>query len=424
MIAESDRSNFRTAIATAINECADSQYAAVVIVKIHDLHKINAMHGYDRADEVILMAFESLANSMQKASALCRLGGSRFGVVVKDLKFPHLIQVGLDKALDAVGGPFRLEEEEILLQVTAGTSLYPTDGDSADQLFMRAETALLSSGSRDRRVALFDDTRDSSGKDQWQLEADLKAALHKQQFEVHYQPQVRLDDKSTAGFEALLRWPHPVHGLISPHQFVSLAESNGIIGEITEWVLQTALRETRPTRVDGVGPGVSVNISPLTLFEPGFLFAVDSAVSLWDTTYEHLTIEITEGVFIEDFEASEKLLNKLRDKGARVSIDDFGTGYSSLAYFKRLPADELKIDRYFITRMVEIVDDRKLVEVIIELAHKFGLTVVAEGIENPETLSALRDIGCDLAQGFYISKALPADQLQSWSGEKAFSENA
>jgi EAL domain-containing protein (putative c-di-GMP-specific phosphodiesterase class I) len=343
-----------------------------------------------------------------------RLSSSRFGLVLGNLKFPHLIEIGLDQALNAIGGPFLLDAEEILLKATAGTSLYPPDGNSADQLFMRAETALLSSRATNRRISLFEETRDKAGKDQWQLEEDLKAALDERQFEVHYQPQIRLDNESTAGFEALLRWPHPVHGLIPPDVFIELAESNGLIGDITEWVLQTALRETRSTREAGDCASVSVNISPLTLFDPDFQYAIDSAVSLWDTTYEHLTIEITEGVFINDFEASEKLLNRLRAKGVRVSIDDFGTGYSSLAYFKKLPADELKIDRYFIARMLDNVEDQKLVEVIVELAHKFGLTVVAEGIESPETLKALREIGCDMAQGFYISKALRAEQLQSW----------
>ena len=194
-----------------------------------------------------------------------------------------------------------------------------------------------------------------------------------------------------------------------------------MIGDLTEWVLQTALRETSLARKDSETVTVSVNVSPLTLFDPGFLYAVDSAVSLWGTTHEQLTIEITEGVFIDDFEASKKLLNKLRSKGVRVSIDDFGTGYSSLAYFKKLPADELKIDQSFITKMVENTEDQNLVEVIIELAHKFGLAVVAEGIEDLETLNVLREIGCDMAQGFYISKALEADRLQSWAEGKDFS---
>jgi len=411
---EINRNGFRAAIETAINECVENRYAAAVIVKLHDLHKINTMHGYDQADKILLMAFESLAQAVQKASAVYRLSGSSFGLVLADLKFPQLIEIGLDKALNATAGPFLINEEEILLKVTAGSSLHPSDGNSADQLFMHAETALRSGDATNRRIFLFEETLDRAGKDQWQLEEDLKAALHEQQLEVHYQPQVRLDDESTAGFEALLRWPHPVHGLISPDVFVELAESNGMIGDITEWVLQTALRETRSTREGGGCASVSVNISPLTLFDPDFQYAVDSAVSLWDTTHEHLTIEITEGVFISDFEASEKLLNRLRDKGVRVSIDDFGTGYSSLAYFKKLPADELKIDRYFIARMLDNVEDQKLVEVIIELAHKFGLIVVAEGIENLETLEALREIGCDMAQGFYISNALKAEQLQSW----------
>lgn len=417
---EIDRNEFRKDIQSAISECSQGTFFAVVLVKIHDLHKLNSIHGYDQVDRILREAFEALNSSIQKASTVCRLSSSSFGLVVRDLKFPHLIQIGLNKALDTLRGPYLSNSEEVLLNVSAGASLYPTDGESADQLFIRTETALLSSKITGNKISLFEDTLGGIDEDQWQLEDDLKIALHEQQFNVLYQPQIRLEDGTTAGFEALLRWHHPVRGQVSPQMFIGLAESSGLIGDITEWVLQTALRETSSLYNDSECATVSVNISPLTLFDPGFMYAVDSAVSLWGATHEQLTIEITEGVFIDDFDSSKKLLNELRSKGVRISIDDFGTGYSSLAYFKNLPADELKIDRSFISKMVENAEDRKLVEVILELAHKFNLSVVAEGIENIETLNALREIGCDMVQGYYISNALEADSLESWEKEKDF----
>ena len=415
---EINHKEFRQAIDQGIEECGPDSHLAVVIVKIRNLYKINANHGYDKADEIIEASFKSLQKTSKKTSTSFRIDSSSFGIIVKGLKFPKLVEVGLERLLDAVRGPFLFDAEEIALDADIGAVVYPPNGNSADQLLMRAANALQTCKTSSQSVVLHKTTQHNE-LDRWQVEADLASALTDRQLEVHYQPQIKLADNSTAGFEALLRWTHPVHGPISPERFIPLAEAGGMMNEITEWVLMAGIRESMEIIQGGADFTLSVNVSPSTLFDPGFMFAIDSAVSMWGASHEHLIVEITESVLMEDLKTSRDILSRLRDKGIRISIDDFGTGYSSLAYFKQLPVDELKIDRTFVTDMVRNPSEHKLVEVIIELAHKFDMYVVAEGVEDLATLKDLRELGCDIAQGYHISKALDTGNLKSWLDERA-----
>jgi EAL domain-containing protein (putative c-di-GMP-specific phosphodiesterase class I) len=410
---EIKRDEFRKAVSDSIEACDEAGNVAVIVIKIFDLHKYNARFGYDGTDEIFREAFEALVDSTKKLSGIYRCGSSTIGIVVNGLKFPHLIGVGLERVLDTVKGPYMFDDQQILLSAIAGASLYPGNGKSADQLLLRAEAALQSCESGAGHYKVYDELQQTE-MDRWQVEADLRSAIEDRQLVVNYQPQVRLSDDATAGFEALLRWHHPVYGSISPERFIPLVESGGMMSEVTEWVLLTAFRETIGSLENPGDLTVSINVSPSTLFDPGFPFVIDSAISLWGAVYEHFTLEITESVLMDNFEAAEVVLNRLRDNGARISIDDFGTGYSSLAYFKQLPADELKIDQSFVRHMVKDAEDFKLVEVMIQLAHKFDLTVVAEGIEDRETLDALRGLGCDIAQGYYVSRPMEAEGLKSW----------
>lgn len=410
---EVQRNRFRQAISESIAACDTGEYIAVIVIKILDLHKFNATMGYDKTDELLGKAFAALTGSMKKVSTVTRFDGSSIGIVVNGLKFPHLIGVGLERVLGAVSGPFTLDDSQVAISANAGASLYPLNGESPDQLLIRAETALKSCETQAGRYQVYGEL-DLTDATQWQMESDLKSVVEARQLSVIYQPQIRLSDDSTAGFEALLRWNHPVHGFISPERFIPLAESSGVIDEITEWVLQTALRETIGSLGNAEDLTVSINVSPTTLFDPGFPFVIESAISLWGAVYEHFILEITEGVLMQDFAAAKDVLCRLRDKGAKISIDDFGTGYSSLAYFKQLPVDELKIDRSFVHEMVNDSDDFKLVEVMIQLAHKFGMAVVAEGVEDKATLEALRGLECDIVQGYHISKPIKADGLNDW----------
>jgi diguanylate cyclase (GGDEF)-like protein len=412
-----DRREFRAAINTCITRCQPDSSFAVVVLKLNDLPKLNAGYGYSVTDELLQALHDCLREAVSKSPAIWRLGGSEFGFVVDGVRFPHLLQLGLERVVKAAQGPFALGGATLSPNVSAGASLYPRDDYRADQLFLLAEAALLSCDPKQSNIHIHDPEKDRDTVDHWRLEADLKHALAREQFLLQYQPQLRLGDWQVAGFEALIRWQHPEHGKVPPDRFIPAAESAGYIDTLTEWVVQTSLRETAPLLSGRPELTVSVNVSPSTLFDTGFRYHVESALSLWDCRPENLVVEITESTMMVDFDTSSQILAGLRDRGVRVSIDDFGTGYSSLSYFRRLPADELKIDRSFITGMNRSEGDRKLVEAIITLAHKFDLTVVGEGVEDLPTLLTLRNVGCDVAQGYYIARALGAEELRGWQPE-------
>ena len=372
-----NRNELRQATENAMLAAVAGQSIAVVMIKLCDLHTLNNLLGYDAVDALVEKAFDALKSAIKKSPDIYRISATTFGFIVTELKYPELIHLGIERALLATQGPFTNgeEEEEVLLEVIAGAATFPQDCDSADALLMAAESTLARRDTRDNRIMLYGNQAQKSANGSWQLDVDLRAALQERQFQMHYQPQVKLSDESVTGLEALLRWEHPTQGRISPDHFLPQAEANGMIDEITEWIIQTSLQEVQTAQLLGDDFTVSINLSTSTLFDSAFPYTLDSALALWSFPPERVIIEITESVLMEDFDASRKLLSTLRDKGIRISIDDFGTGYSSLAYFKQLPADELKIDRSFISEMMENENNHKIVEVIIDLAHKFNLLV-------------------------------------------------
>lgn len=409
------RGSFRRTIASSIAACADGRSLAVVVIKMHDLHKLNQMHGYDLVDETIQGVLGNLHSSLKRGTGVCRLSSAMIGLVFEDLRFPHLVRLGLDRVQEILAEPVQTQANDtpIHLRTTVAAALHPNDSSDADGLLLNAECALRSTRPVVRPLVLYEEVQDAGQAASFKLEEDLRAALAANTLDLQYQPKRHFHSGQSAGFEALLRWNHPERGHIPPEVFVAIAESVGLIGDMTDWVVQTALRETARS-AQSCCAGVAINVSATTLFDPCFPFVIDSAVSMWDARYECLTLEITENVLMENLEEAQKLLNDFRSKGIRISIDDFGTGYSSLAYFKHLPADEVKIDRLFVTNMTRDVNDQRLVEAIIELAHKFDLSVVAEGIEDEETYNMLHQMGCDVAQGFYISKAIKAETMPLW----------
>ncbi len=413
------REEFRLAISQALGERPGDGGMAVVLVKLRAFHAINTRFGYDAGDATLGGVFDALAELLREPIRPYRVAGTCFGFIVPTVKYPALLRIGIERALEAVREPRTIADDCISLEAIAGAALYPDDGDSPDELWLAAESALQAAAGDETGIVLHAASDHHRRHERWQLVSQLKRAREEDQFRLHYQPQINLQDFATSGFEALLRWQHPQQGFVPPDVFIPLAESSGLINEITDWVVHTALRQTSGLSLMGGRARVSINVSPITLFDPGFPYAIESAVSLWGGSHSQLALEVTEGTLVEDIAVSKRVLGALRDKGVRVAIDDFGTGYSSLAYFRQLPVDELKIDKSFITNLADSEVDRKLVETIVEMGHKLGMQIVAEGVEDERSLNVLRDIGCDVAQGFLISPALPSEDLTAWFGETA-----
>jgi diguanylate cyclase len=295
-----------------------------------------------------------------------------------------------------------------------GIACFPDHAKFAEELIVNADIANAIAANRDLSLHIFqaEDGRDLdvySG-----LEALLRDALRGNSLEVHYQPQINLKTGQCDAVEALLRWNVPERGMVDPTAIVRVAEANGLINPLTSWVMNTVFRNQSEWRRDGLNVGVSVNLSTVSLGETDLPEIVEQCMGTWQVKPGDLTLEITESSTIGDMDQSLIILKRLKEKGLRLSVDDFGTGNASLSYVKRFPLDELKIDKSFIQHMRKSKGDQQIVRSVIDLAHHFELSVVAEGVEDEATYNDLKKFGCDVVQGFYLSKALPDAELKTW----------
>jgi EAL domain-containing protein (putative c-di-GMP-specific phosphodiesterase class I) len=274
--------------------------------------------------------------------------------------------------------------------------------------------AMYAAKQRGSGCLVYEHEHDRHRPERLALVSDLREAIDAGQLMLQYQPQVAMDSGAVVGVEALVRWRHPRRGLVPPDDFIPLAEQAGLIGRVTSWVLDTALEECSRWQAQGRELALSVNVSVRDLHDPAFPSMVERLLAKHQVPAELLTIEITENSLMADVKRAGALLCTLRRRGVRLSVDDFGTGYSSLAYLKGLPLDELKLDRSFIRELVDTSTDRAIVRATIALGHDLGLKVVAEGVEDTATIELLRSLGCDLVQGYAISRPLSRPDLLPW----------
>jgi EAL domain-containing protein (putative c-di-GMP-specific phosphodiesterase class I) len=281
-------------------------------------------------------------------------------------------------------------------------------------LLRRADVAMYAAKNTAAGVAVYGEDLDDHSPRKLALVSDLRTAIETDGLEVHYQPKVQMSTGQVIGVEALVRWPHPGAGLVPPDEFVPLAERIGLIGPLTDFVLRTALTQCRRWEQAGHDLSVAVNLSARSLIDPNLVDDIARALDRADVDVSRLVLEITETSVMSDAEYALGVLNRLSDMGLTLAIDDFGTGYSSLSYLKRLPVSEVKIDKSFVLNMQHDDNDAVIVRSIVDLARNLGLLVVAEGVETTEIWDALRAMNCDIAQGYVISRPLPAAALTSW----------
>jgi EAL domain-containing protein (putative c-di-GMP-specific phosphodiesterase class I) len=295
-------------------------------------------------------------------------------------------------------------------QINIGIALFPLQATDAQDLLRKAQLAAAAVHVRAARLQVFDDSCAEQVLKGWALGEAFAEALESGELQVFYQPKIRIADGRAVGVEALSRWLRDGKPVATPDVFIPLAEEAGLIRDATWYVLSNSLQQA--ALWDGLH--VAVNITPGMLHHSDFVEMIRSAVSIWSAKSGGLTLEITEGALIADFDQAAARLARVRELGVRISIDDFGTGYSSLSYFKKIPADELKIDKSFVMGMLTDEANQRLVQTIINLAHQFNLNVVAEGVENQASLDLLARMGCNYAQGYFFAPALNADQLSVW----------
>ncbi|WP_044873625.1 GGDEF domain-containing phosphodiesterase [Pseudomonas sp. LFM046] len=386
---------------------------AVLCVGLDDFKGVNEQFSYQTGDQLLIALADRLRSHSGRLGALARLGGDQFALVQADIEQPYEAAELAQSVLDDLEVAFSLEQQEVRLRATIGITLFPEDGDSTEKLLQKAEQTMTLAKSRSRnRYQFYIASVDSEMRRRRELEKDLREALNRGEMHLVYQPQVDYRDHRIVGVEALLRWQHPQHGFVPPDLFIPLAEQNGSIIPIGEWVLDQACRQLREWHDQGFSElRMAINLSTVQLHHSELPRVVNNLLQVYRLPPRSLELEVTETGLMEDISTAAQHLLSLRRSGALIAIDDFGTGYSSLSYLKSLPLDKIKIDKSFVQDVLEDEDDATIVRAIIQLARNLGMQVIAEGVETAEQEAYIIAQGCNEGQGYLYSKPLPAREI-------------
>jgi diguanylate cyclase (GGDEF)-like protein len=389
---------------------------AVLVVGLDDFKGINEQFSYQTGDQLLLALADRLRAHSGRLGALARLGGDQFALVQADIEQPYEAAELAQSILDDLEAAFALDHQEIRLRATIGITLFPEDGDSTEKLLQKAEQTMTLAKTRSRnRYQFYIASVDTEMRRRRELEKDLRDALLRNQFYLVYQPQISYRDHRVVGVEALIRWQHPEHGLVPPDLFIPLAEQNGTIIAIGEWVLDQACKQLREWHDQGFPDlRMAVNLSTVQLHHAELPRVVNNLLQMYRLPPRSLELEVTETGLMEDISTAAQHLLSLRRSGALIAIDDFGTGYSSLSYLKSLPLDKIKIDKSFVQDLLDDDDDATIVRAIIQLGKSLGMQVIAEGVETAEQEAYIISEGCHEGQGYHYSKPLPARELSAY----------
>ncbi len=386
---------------------------SVLLIDLNRLSAITASLGHDIGDALLSQAAERMRASLDARHVLARLEGDEFLVVMSGVGREQA-QHTATELLRLLGAGLSIQQVNVSLDAVIGISCFPEHGEQPDKLLLRAAVAKNDAKAADETFRVYCDGREERHVRQLAILGDLRRAARQDEFKLFLQPKIRLADNRVCGAEALLRWDHPSFGFLMPDEFISVAEESGNISLITDWALTASIRECRLWQEDQIHLDISVNLSGRDLLNPDLPLMISALLRDHDLSADHLVLEITEQALVHDFEHARRVLGCLRDLGARISIDDFGTGYSSLVQVKKLPVDEVKIDRSFVMELPGNRTDVAIVRSAIDLAHNLGMEVLAEGVENRATLRWLAAHGCERAQGFYIARPMPAEHFGRW----------
>jgi diguanylate cyclase (GGDEF)-like protein len=390
-------------------ELADGKSFAILYIDIDEFKGVNDSLGHEVGDELLCHLANQLRSCVSGNDLVARLGGDEFAIIKAGFRDHSELTALAERLLTSLRAPINCKGQEITVDASIGIAIAPDHGDSLEELLKRADLAMYAAKSAGRRTfRFFAPEYDAKARLRRQLELDLRKAITSGEFEVHYQPLLDLTANVVTGCEALLRWRHPDRGMISPAEFIPVAEETGLIEEIGEWVLKQACAEAAswPGRLR-----VAVNVSPVQFRSKTLALKVAAALAESGLTPERLELEITETVLIRDDEEALTILQQLRALGVRIALDDFGTGYSSLSYLHRFPFDKIKIDRSFIKDIGEPDDSSPIVQAVVTMAAARYMVTTAEGVETENQREILRRLGCTQMQGYLFSPAIPSPKL-------------
>jgi diguanylate cyclase (GGDEF)-like protein len=389
---------------------------ALLLVDMDDFKLVNDSFGHDAGDKLIKAVGDLLSRSLRRADTVARLGGDEFAVIVENIDGADDAISIADNLSTVLEHNVRLDDQDTFTGASIGIAIYPEDGEDARTLLKNADTALFRAKENGRHCFQFYKPEMSvTAMERLELENSLRKALDEDQFVVFYQPTIDIHKNEIVGVEALLRWDHPEKGIIKPIDFVPIAEDCGLIVPIGEKLIRIAAKQLKAWKEEGLeNQNISINIAPRQFRDMDVLALFKEVIHENQLDPSSFTIEITEGALIDNIGEVEKVLNTLHGMGMTIALDDFGTGFASLAYLKDFPVDIVKIDRLFIQGTPDNREDTAIVEAIAGLTRGLRLRLLAEGIENDRQLQMLKGLGCQLAQGYYWSKALPADQYEQF----------
>lgn len=390
----------------------DDQHT-LIIMDLDRFKEVNDTLGHQTGDELLIAVSVRLRYLLRDNDLIARLGGDEFAILLAHANDGEARNVAR-KIIKAFEAPFQINQHELYVGASLGLSSYPYHGMDAETLIKRADTAMYVAKRNRMGYAFYESIEDRNNEYTLTLASDLRNAVRDETLEIYYQLKYDLEMHMAVGCEALLRWHHPQHGNVSPTQLIPIAEQLGLINRITLWVLEKAIRQCRQWRDEGIYLSVAVNLSVYDLQSSEIVRHIQQLLEEYDVPPSYLVIEITEGAMLIEPEHAIDILNKLDAMGVRIAIDDYGSGYSSLGYLKQLPVDELKIDKSFVMDMISDDNDAVIVRSTIDLAHNLGLQVVAEGVENVDIYQLLEILDCDTAQGFYMCRPMPAEQISQY----------
>ena len=387
---------------------------ALLLMDLDRFKDVNDTLGHVRGDNLLQQVGLRLRSTLFAPDVVARLGGDEFGILLPQLAASSDVKLVVKKLHACLEAPFMIDGIPIAVETSIGVATMPEHADNADTLLQRADIAMYRAKQMASDYAIYAPEFNPHSHERLGLMAELRDAIEQNHLLLHFQPKLELKTGRIIGNEALVRWQHPRLGMVPPDKFIMTAEQTGLIGPLTRWVLIDALTRQQGARREGIHLRVSVNLSARSLHDPQLPKMIADALTATSAEPGQLMLEVTESAIVLDPKRAEENLVALSHMGVWLSIDDFGTGYTSLASIKHLPINEIKIDRSFVTNMLTDKKDAMIVRTVIDFGHNFGLTVVAEGVETKEVLDALTALGCDEAQGYFISKPQTCELLKIW----------